>query len=179
MVFSEDPRLDRYILEPVIKAALTHGGKPRAKVIICSDDRQRGVDTIVNHHTVLELIDENRLFDVFILCVDRDCHPTRQAKLTALEKKVNDTIGPKRFIALAAFEELEVWVLAGLPDLNLPWKEVQEHCHPKEAYFEPAAIARKVVNSPGKGRKALATEAARAYSKRLRSLCPEIQRCEL
>ena len=66
-----------------------------------------------------------------------------------------------------------MWALAGL---DLPaeweWKAVRAEIHPKERYFEPLARERGVHEEPGGGRKTLATEAARRYS-RIKRLCPE------
>ena len=72
-----------------------------------------------------------------------------------------------------AWQEIEVWVLAGhdLPsDWN--WQVIRDEVNPKETYFLPFATQRKLLDAPGEGRKTLAEEAARRYD-RIRQLCPE------
>ncbi len=78
-----------------------------------------------------------------------------------------------RFFAENAWQELEVWLLAGhdLPR-EWSWQEIRQERDPKERYFVPFARMRGVLGEPGGGRKSLAAEAASRYS-RIRSLCPE------
>lgn len=77
------------------------------------------------------------------------------------------------FIAENAWQEIEVWVLAGhnLPN-NWNWQTIRQEIHPKETYFEPFAKQRNVLDTPGEGRKPLAEEAAKRYE-RIYQLCPE------
>ena len=77
------------------------------------------------------------------------------------------------FLAENAWQEVEVWVLAGhdLPK-DWTWQDIRQEPNPKETYFEPFAKQRSVLDEPGQGRKTLAREAAENYG-RIRSLCRE------
>jgi hypothetical protein len=99
---------------------------------------------------------------------------TRRAALDALETRAAELLAPpKRFLAENAWQEIEVWALAGqtLPR-GLSIKEIRGHEHPKEAYFKPFAESRGLTEELGSGRWHLGREAARHYN-RIRSRCPE------
>ncbi len=57
------------------------------------------------------------------------------------------------------------------------WDEVRAEVNPKEIYFLPFAKQRNLLDEPGEGRKTLALEAAKRYS-RIRQLCPEVAELE-
>lgn len=78
------------------------------------------------------------------------------------------------FLAENAWQELEVWVLAGQDDLpsGWAWSEIRTEPNPKEVYFAPYARNAGVEDGPGAGRKALAEKAAGRFT-RIRQLCPE------
>ena len=113
--------------------------------------------------------------DLFLLCVDRDGNANRRQVLDSIERKADEVLAGrgKRLIAENAWQEIEVWVLAGhdLPR-DWTWTKVRAEPHPKELYFEPFARSRGLQDEPGGGRKTLAIEAARRYD-RIRQLCPE------
>ena len=101
--------------------------------------------------------------------------------LDNLESKAAEHLGTtgRQLFAENAWQEIEVWAIAGqsLPK-DWKWAEIRQHPHPKEAYFEPLAMSRKLMNEPGEGRTTLGKEAALNYS-RVRSLCQEdIQQLE-
>ncbi len=110
------------------------------------------------------------MVDVFLLCVDRDGELERRERHTHREVWAAQEHG-RTLIAENAWQEIEVWVLAGL---TLPaewqWSAIRAERDPKEAYFIPFAEQRGVLNTPGQGRKILAEEAARNY-KRIKQLC--------
>ena len=166
------------MLKPIIEAALKYAGKPRANVVMCQDASQRGDSTVIDAESIRRLIEDYPLFDVYFLCVDRDCRTERLAALAALEDRVNGALQGKRFIAVCGQEELEVWILAGATDLPANWQDVRSHCDPKEAFYTPYATRRGVQDTPGRGRKVLGEEAALQYSNRIRKMCDEVQRCE-
>src|SRR5207249_1096517 len=101
----------------------------------------------------------------FILCVDRDGIGGRRAVLDNLENEAAGLLNESQlFLSENAWQEIEVWVLAGL---ELPpkwsWKRVREEANPKEIYYLPFAKVRKVIDHPWEGRKVLAREAATHY----------------
>jgi hypothetical protein len=178
LVIAEDPRLDQYMLKPLIQAALEHAGRPRAKVQVCQDPGQRGDSTVISQSAILNLIELYPMNDLYILCVDRDCNQGRPSALADLEAAVNRQLQGQRFVACCGQEELEVWVLAGMTDLDAQWNAVRSHCHPKENFFQPHTEKRKVIDTPGRGRKLLGEEAAAQYASRVRKMCPEIRTSE-
>lgn len=177
LVIPEDFRVDQYILLPIISAMMAELGKPKAKVRVCRDPLLGGVEQALDRDRIREVIDRYRgMVDLYLLCVDRDGKPGRRMALDGIEVFAREEcgLGPGRvLLAENAWQELEVWVLAGhdLPK-DWDWGEVRREIHPKEAYFQPIAEGRKLTEEPGGGRKTLAEEAARRYG-RIRQLCPE------
>jgi hypothetical protein len=114
------------------------------------------------------------MVDVFLHVVDRDGNNNRRTSLDNIEKKAVAYLPSGRvFLSENAWQEVEVWVLAGhsLPN-DWAWLDVRQHPDSKEAYFEPFARNRGLLDEPGQGRKTLAREAAANY-RRIRDLCQE------
>ncbi|MYC35215.1 MAG: hypothetical protein F4X64_18870 [Chloroflexi bacterium] len=114
------------------------------------------------------------MYDLYILCVDRDGVVGRRQRLDDIEAEIQTQFGNNvRFLAENAWEELEARVLAGL---DLPgewrWADVRAEINVKEHYFEPLAALRDLANSQGGGRKALAELASRRI-RAIRQKCPE------
>lgn len=91
---------------------------------------------------------------VFLLIVDRDGQPGRRQQLERLEGQAGAVLleTNRVFLAENAWQEVEVWVLAGLEDLPKAW-----------SWADIRADA---------DREVLAREAAGNYD-RIRQLCPE------
>ena len=175
LVLAEDFVKDEYVLQPIIKALMKEVGKPRDKVVVCKDPRFRGTSQALNWVWIQQALDRHRgMVDLFLLCVDRDGDTKRYAILDKIEMQARDVITPDRaFFAVQAWQELEVWVLAG-HDLPTDWKwnEIRSEPHPKERFYLPFAQQRGVIDRPAEGRGKLASEAAARYD-RLRRLCDE------
>lgn len=174
VIIPEDCRKDQYLLKPIVSAMLDYLGKPRAKVTVLGGCWPRGIEQALNSEQLAEVIERYRMVDLFLLCVDRDGMETRRLRLDNLEAKVREIL-PERQIFLAenAWQELEVWALAGL---DLPkewaWQDIRAERDPKERYFKPIAERRGLLDEPGEGRRTLGIEAAKRYA-RIRQLCPE------
>ena len=179
LVIPEDFRKDQYMLKPIIDAMMKARGK-EARVRICVDPLLGGIDQALKRERIKEIIEWYRgMVDLFLLCVDRDGIKTRRKKLDLIEKTALSLLGGgQAFFAENAWQEIEVWVLAGhkLP-VAWRWEEVRSDLHPKEKYFLPFAKNRKLLDTPGEGRKILAREAAKNYG-RIRQLCQEISGLE-
>lgn len=175
LIIPEDFRQDQYVLQPVIAAMLARLGKPRANVRVCKDPLLHGISQALTWSYVQAIVERYRgMTDLFLLCVDRDCEPTRREALTNLEEKAAELLGGSaHFLGENAWQEIEVWALAGhdLP-ADWSWRDIRAHRDPKEAYFVPFARQRGVELGLGGGRKKLAEEAVRRYD-RMRQLCPE------
>ena len=177
MIIPEDFTYDQYILKPLIQAMLNYLGKPRAKVVVCQDPQLGGVDQATNWDQIQDIIEQYGMIDLFLLCVDRDGKAGRRAKLDELEKQACEILPPrKRFFAENAWQEIEVWVLAGHDDLpkEWNWREIRNERDPKEHYFNPFAIQKGLLEyEPELVYKKLTEEAVGHYGSRIRNLCPE------
>lgn len=174
LVIPEDFRKDQYMLKPIIKAMLKSLGKPRAKVMICQDPLLGGISEALKWDNIASIIEQYSMVDLFLLCVDRDGKDGRQFALDKIEAQANNVLNNRQcFFAENAWQELEVWLLAGhaLPK-NWNWTEIRAEINPKEVYFLPFAASFNLLTAPGEGRKLLAEEAAQRYD-RIRQLCPE------
>lgn len=175
LVIPEDFRKDQFILKPIVSALLRAVARPRANVQVCRDPLLGGIGEALKWDRIAEVIDRYRgMVDLFLLCVDRDGDAGRRERLDQLEQFASDALPSDcLFIAENAWQEIEVWVLAGL---DIPstwsWRDVRAEVNPKERYFQPLAAKRRVAQGPGGGRKALAEQAARRFD-RIEQLCPE------
>lgn len=170
----EDFRKDQFILLPIISAMFTKLEKP-AIVEVLKDPLIGGIGEALKIELLEEVVRDNQWkVDLFLLCVDWDSDAGRRLALDRLEQHFATKLGPGKFLAAEnAWQELEVWLLAGhdLPaDWN--WQEIREERNPKEAYFMKMAAARGLQNDPGEGRKTMGIEAARKY-RRIHSRCRE------
>lgn len=169
LIIPEDFRLDQYILQPLFEAVMSAAGKPHAKVRVVTDPLLGGVTEAMKWSNIEAIIDRYRgMVQLFILVVDRDGDAGRRGALTTIERQAEPLC---RFLAENAWQEVEVWALAGQ---NLPWNwsDVRSEPNAKEVYFEPFVASRHLQDEPGHGRKTLGREAAGRYA-RVRQLCPE------
>ncbi len=175
LIIPEDFRKDQFILRPMIRRMLRHIGV-RARVEMCWT-RLAGIGEALKWDRISEIVDDNRnMIDLFLLIVDRDCKENRRQRLDNIEAKAKEYLGDNHccLIAENAWQEVEVWALAGMPDLpaEWAWADVRAECHPKETYFDPFAEQRGVFFAAAEGRDVLGKEAAANY-RRVRALCPE------
>ena len=175
LVIPEDFRKDQYVLQPLVATMLAACGRPRANVRICRDPLLRGVTQALRWDQIKAIIERYAgMTDLFLLCVDRDGVEGRRAALSHIEKQASQLLSLGRlFLAENAWQEIEVWVLAGqrLPR-GWKWDEIRREVHPKERYFLPFARERGLLHEPGEGRRTLAREAAQRYDQ-VRKRCPE------
>lgn len=174
LVIPEDFRKDQFILQPIIAAMFTKLGHP-AIVEVLRDPLIGGIERALNQELLWEVVDSNRWkVDLFLLCVDRDGEEGRRSAMDGLETGLNRRLGtPKVMVAENAWQELEVWALAGL---DLPegwtWSEIQQERDPKEKYFDRLVKDRRLQDDAGGGRKTLGMAAAKRY-RTVRSRCRE------
>ncbi|MEL0588136.1 MAG: hypothetical protein U1V55_24175 [Planktothrix rubescens PR222] len=176
LVIPEDFRKDQYMLKPIIKAMMSNLGKTKAQVQVCQDPLLGGVNEALKLENILAIIKQYSWeINLFLLCVDRDGKEGRKQALNKLEEETAKILTSRQKLLLAenAWQEIEVWVLAGydLPS-EWKWKEVRQEEHPKERYFRPLAKQQNLLETPGEGRRIMGEEAARSYQ-RLRQLCRE------
>jgi hypothetical protein len=177
LIIPEDFRKDQYVLKPLVVSMLAALGKPNAKVRVLTDPLLGGIDKALDLQTLRsEVLGRYKgMVQLFLLLVDRDGNPGRRHALSNLEQALRLELAQgKAFLGECAFQEIEVWALAGadLPT-DWAWSEVRAHVHPKEAFFQPLAKAMAVADEPGEGRDTLGAEAARQLPRVMR-LCPEL-----
>ena len=179
LVIPEDFRKDQHMLKPIVESMMKAKGKT-AKVEVCKAPLLGGIVQALKWDRIKEIIGRYKKIDLFLLCVDRDGEANRRIRLNELELKAADILPEgKAFLAENAWQEIEVWVLAGQRDLPSEWiwKEVRAALHPKDDYFEPFAKQHDLQDSPGGGRKILGERAGSNY-RRIRQLCDEIKELE-
>ena len=175
LVIPEDFVKDQYVLGPLVPKLLAAAGKPRAQVEVCRDPRLRGVAEALDWPTIEGIIDMYPMVDLFLLLVDRDGVADRKRRIERIEDLATKKLGSsKKLFGENAWQEVEVWALAGQDNLPTGWKwaAIRAEMHPKEKYFEPHAKARGLIDEPGEGRTTMGREAAANYA-RVRSRCKE------
>ncbi len=186
LIIPEDFVNDQSILLPIVRAMMKELGKPKAKVEVCKDPRLRGHAEALSWEKIEIILNRYGMVDLFLVCVDRDGNVDRRASIDGLEVKAQKYLAskyqkPKQFLGEHAWQELEVWLLAGCDDLpkNWNWSEIRTERKPKKQYFEPYVKQRSQFNDArSEGRGILAEQAAKRYQ-RIRQLCPEdIQKLE-
>jgi hypothetical protein len=181
-IIPENAQDDHYLLKPIFEGMFRFLSKPRTRIEI-HYPRVKGFQAVSKFAHIAEVVDKFKTtVDLIVLCVDRDGEDHRREKLDSLEARVEkQLVPPPYFLAVDAWQELEVWALAGVGWKSLmpswTWKAVREDRDPKEHYFEPLVRARGLADSAGRGRKVLGEEAGRNYAK-VRQNCPEIRRLE-
>ena len=176
LVIPEDPTHDQHILKPVVKRIFKDLNTP-ARIEVLQDPHLGSVSQALDKDIIASILDQWRMFDLFLLMVDRDCESGRDTQLKARLDEAEARV--KVMLGCLAVEEIEVWALALHRDeLDARWSEVRKECHPKEAYFEPLVRRKSWQESLGKGR----AEAMKALPgpnwKSLKSLCPELERLQ-
>lgn len=175
LVIPEDFRKDQYILQPLVTAMMAAIGRPRARIVVCRDPLLGGIGEALKAERISEIIDRYKgMVDLFLLCVDRDGDAHRRQRLDELERTAQALLPESRlFLAEHAWQEIEVWLLAGHDLLDgWSWTRIRAELNPKERYFDQLARQRGVSDEPGGGRRTLGQEAARRYE-RIRQRCPE------
>lgn len=175
LVIPEDFRKDEHILRPIVRRMFAEIGKPKAKVEVCKDPLLGGIGEAMKWDRIEEVIDMYPLVQVFLLIVDRDGNEGRRKALDNLTNRATQKLKPGRWmLAENAWQELEVWALAGVQKLPQGWRwsSVRSEVHPKDVYFVPYAKQAGLLDQPFEGRAVLARQAAANYS-RVRSRCPE------
>lgn len=175
LVIPEDFRKDEFLLKPILEKMFEAAGR-KANLRVCKDPLLGGVREALKWSRIREILDRYRgMVDCFLLVVDRDGLPNRKKSLTALEEEAAKFLGAEGvFFAENAWQEIEVWALAGLTDLprSWNWKSIRAEPNAKEVYFERYVSQKGLTAEPFGGRLRLGQEAARSYS-RIRRLCGE------
>jgi hypothetical protein len=148
-IIAEDDRNDRFILQPIVKAIFHRLKRPRTRVATYVL-RNGGWAAVKEWELIRKILEGDRWTDLFLLCVDRDSHGPRRGILNGLEEKAREVLSPPRlFLAENAWQEVEVWALAGLDCRLKPkwtWEAIRSERDAKEHYFAPIAEARGLLD---------------------------------
>ena len=175
LVVCEDHTYDQYVVRPLVQAMLRQLGRPQARVQVYRGFHGR--DECLDWARLRDVLDAYRgQVQLFVLCVDRDGDAGRHDTLALLERRAEaDLPRGRKLLAEAAWQEIEVWALAGQSSLPAAWswQAIRAEPHSKERYFEPF-VASTLGPPPGPGGawRVLGEEAGRRYD-RVRQLCPE------
>jgi len=183
LIIAEDYRNDQFILKPIVNAMLDRVGKPNANLRICKDPLIEGDEDALDSETIEDVIFTNRMVDLYLFLIDRDAEPHRHKRLRRVENDASSFLrSTQDFFAGQAHQEVEVWLLAGQPDvpeaLDASWGDVREERQAKEQYYVPYVEQKTLTNAPGGGRKPLGQTAGANYADRVRQLCDEVQALE-
>jgi hypothetical protein len=180
-VVCEDPTLDHFVVKPVVACALEYLGKPRARIEVVTNPHLTGISTM--RAKACEILSRYSVVaDMVVFVADADCEdgqqgrPDRRAQLIAAITGC-DT-GVNKAIAVVGVQEIEVWAVWGIRnELGVPWAAVREHCHPKEAFFQPAIKAVELIK-PDRGRTRLIERSLSNGWVSIRAGCPELAALE-
>lgn len=147
LVIPEDPKLDQYILKPVVERIFADFGKS-PRVTVLPKPRLRGVAQALSSAILADIVATYPMNDLFLILVDRDGDGARPAVASARESE-----HPGRLFVCLAIEEIEVWMLAIHSEtLGISWREVREEIHPKQRFAHTFLKERAPKLDPGQGR---------------------------
>lgn len=154
MIIPEDPRLDQYVLKPIVERIFADIDVP-ANIRVLQDPRMRGVsealDTEVIEKKVIALYP---MVDLFLVIVDRDCdRDGNEARARTLQDRIDDDL-----VVCLAREEVETWMLCLQrtklhQHLEVSFGDVRKSCDPKDDFAEPLLESLGWTTMVGKGRK--------------------------
>lgn len=154
MIIPEDPRLDQYVLKPIVERIFADIAIP-ANVHVLQDPRMRGVSEALDPEMIREeVIALYPMVDLFLVIVDRDCdRDANEARAQTLQ----DRIDAELLVCLAR-EEVEAWMLCLQrtklhQHLGVSFRDVRESCDPKDHFAEPLLEELGWTTKVGKGRK--------------------------
>lgn len=169
LVIPEDPRLDQYILKPIVERIFADFGKS-PRVTVLSNPRLRGVAEALNPAILADIVATYPMNDLFLVLVDRDGEGARSAVASARESEHSGRL----FVCLA-IEEVEVWMLAIHSEtLGVRWREIRTEVNPKERFAEPFLQERAPRLDAGRGR-AWAMRELGSQWRGVLDRCPELK----
>ncbi|MEK6324591.1 MAG: hypothetical protein AABN33_23360 [Acidobacteriota bacterium] len=174
LVIPEDFTKDEPVLKPLVERILKECGR-KPTVEVCTDPNFQGVHAALKLESLRKVILLYPMVDLFVLIVDRDGQPGRKQSTDEIETTLSAELKPKakRFLAEVAWQEAEVFILAGL---ELPadwrWADIRADANVKDTFFKKLVALRGTSKHPHEGRKKLMAESIKNWQ-RIRSRCPE------
>jgi hypothetical protein len=176
LVIPEDFTKDEHVLKPVVERILADVGKANATVLVCRKPNFGGIrEALKEDRLRKEVLAQYPMVDLFVLLLDRDGLAGRETTVTQLEATLTKELEPRggRFVAELAWQEVEVFVLAGhdLPG-DWRWQEIRADPDVKNTFFQRLVRKRGTEKLPHDGRKKLMAEAIQNWA-RIKNRCPE------
>lgn len=173
LVIPEDFTKDEHILKPLVEHILQDCGR-KPQVQVCRNPNFQGVQTALNMEALRDVIALYPMVHLFVLFVDRDGQAGRKQRTDQIEKTLSAELRPgARFLAEVAWQEVEVFILAGL---NLPagwrWNDIRADVNVKDTFFKQLVRQRGTAKYPHDGRKRLMAESISNWQ-RIKNRCPE------
>lgn len=147
----------------------------KTQVEVCRNPNFQGVQAALNIDALREVIALYPMVNLFILVVDRDGNAGRKQRTDQIENTLSVELLPRarRFLAEVAWQEVEIFILAGL---TLPtdwrWNEIRADANAKGTFFKQLVVLRQTSKYPHEGRKKLMAESISNWQ-RIKSRCPE------
>lgn len=182
LVIPEDAKYDRHMLQPIMKRMIERWLEIPANVTVMDKMKLGSLSQATARDTLRHVINQYRMVDLFILCLDQDDRSDDAAAdqtediETAMREHLDRRGRPDdAFFTIVAKREIEAWVLIGGEESgDWTYTEVRQEPQVKERYFEPYAEQRGVDEGQFGGRRPLGEEAARNY-RTVRQHCDELQ----
>jgi hypothetical protein len=182
LVIPEDAKYGRHVLQPLMERMITSWLGLNARI----DARPLGGSAEATEPERLrEVVDQYKMVDLFILCLDQDDRSNEWAEdqIAEIEETMRGHLGEEErpddaFFTIVARREIEAWVLIGCEESgDWTYTELCQDPQVKKRYFEPYAEERGVHEGQFGGRKPLGKEAARNY-RTIRQECEELKDLE-
>lgn len=174
LVIPEDFTKDEHILKPLVDRIMQDCGR-KAQVQVCRNPNFQGVQAALNLDALREVVALYPMVNLFVLVVDRDGRAGRKQRTDQIESTLSTDLLPqaRRFLAEVAWQEVEVFILAGL---TLPadwrWSDIRADANVKDTFFKQLVALRQTSKYPHEGRKKLMAESISNWQ-RIKSRCPE------
>ena len=185
LVIPEDAKYDRHMLQPIMERMITSWLEIPATVDVMDQMKLGSRSQATARETLRRVINQYRMVDLFILCIDQDDRSDEAAtdQTSDIEIEMREHLAERSrpddaFFVAVAKREIEAWVLIGSEEPgNWTYTELRREPQLKERYFDPYAEQRGVDEDQFGGRGPLGEEAARNY-RTIRQHCEELQELE-
>lgn len=170
LIVPEDPTYNGSILQPLIERMMRELGKANAKIVVLTNPKLCGFEHAKGE--IEAVCKRYPHYDLILFLPDRDGKLGREESLTKLTEKLQAKGIP--FIAIAAHQEVEVWLLAGhKTKIAGNWQQIREDVSVKENIFKPF-IDEHGDEGPSGGRERLMKDTLKNFRGLLQS-CPELK----
>src|SRR5437660_1512215 len=115
LVIPEDFTKDEHILKPLVEHIMEDCGR-RAQVEVCRNPNFQGVATALDIEALREVVAFYPMVNLFVLFVDRDGRAGRKQRTDQIQDILSAELQSqaRKFLAEVAWQEMEVFILAGI-----------------------------------------------------------------